>query len=238
VLAAALAPGPAARAQAAPACSFQLGFAALTAALHRRVGACLDDERHDAGSGDALQHTTGGLLVWRKADNWTAFTDGYRTWVAGPAGVQERLSTQRFAWEADPEGLPVVGVITAPAGVVALGGGLERADYPTLGLRVVYPAATVAAAYGKSLGQLEQEWIAFLTDRTRSQPLAFDPVTYFAALDRLHHDDVRLFALAAQHDVRLDGPAYRAVDAARLAVGRHDAVAAQRQFQLAEAALA
>lgn len=101
-----------------------------------------------------------------------------------------------------------------------------------------YPAADYAAAYGKSLGQLEQEWIAFLADRTKSRPLAFDPMTYFAALDRLPRDYVRLFALAARHGGHLDGPAHRAVDAARLAVDRHDAATAQRQFQPAEAALA
>src|SRR5439155_10452091 len=39
------------------------------------------------------------LLVWRKADNFTAFTDGYRTWVQGPFGLQKRLNTERFAWE-------------------------------------------------------------------------------------------------------------------------------------------
>jgi hypothetical protein len=39
--------------------------------------------------------------VWRKADNWTAFTDGYRTWVNGPAGLVRRLNTERFPWEGD-----------------------------------------------------------------------------------------------------------------------------------------
>ena len=38
-----------------------------------------------------------GLLVWRKADNHTAFTDGYRTWVNGPYGLQVRLNTARFS---------------------------------------------------------------------------------------------------------------------------------------------
>src|SRR6185312_1742852 len=28
------------------------------------------------------------------------FTDGARTWVAGPFGLQTRLNTQRFDWEA------------------------------------------------------------------------------------------------------------------------------------------
>jgi hypothetical protein len=42
------------------------------------------------------------LLVWRKADNWTAFTDGYRTWLNGPQGLQQRLNTELFPWEAAP----------------------------------------------------------------------------------------------------------------------------------------
>ena len=50
---------------------------------------------------DSVQQTTGGLMAWRKADNWTAFTDGYRTWVNGPNGLQQRLNTERFEWEAD-----------------------------------------------------------------------------------------------------------------------------------------
>ena len=67
---------------------------------HDIVGECLDNEHYNA-IGDSNQHTTGGLLAWRKADNWTAFTDGYRTWVNGPNGLQQRLNTERFEWEAD-----------------------------------------------------------------------------------------------------------------------------------------
>ena len=94
-------------AQAAPTCRFQLGFAALQHLLPSRVGQCLDDA-HYGVSGDATQHTTNGLLAWRKLDNWTAFTDGDHTWVNGPNGVQERLNNQRFSWEANPAGLPAV----------------------------------------------------------------------------------------------------------------------------------
>ena len=103
------APAPtSAPAAAAGPCSFVLGFKAIAGMIPQQVGACTDDEGHNPANGDALQHTTGGLLVWRKADNWTAFTDGYRTWVNGPAGLRERLNTQRFPWEANPEGFPVV----------------------------------------------------------------------------------------------------------------------------------
>lgn len=89
-------------------CRFVLGFASLASLLPNQVGQCADDEQHSAQNGDAVQKTsTGGLLVWRKADNWTAFTDGFRTWVDGPSGPQERLNTQRFPWEANPAGLPI-----------------------------------------------------------------------------------------------------------------------------------
>ena len=83
-------------------CAFSLGFAALHHLIPRRVGRCLASARYDPRLGEVLQDTTGGVLIWRKADNWTGFTDGYRTWVLGPHGLQQRLSTQRFSWEATP----------------------------------------------------------------------------------------------------------------------------------------
>lgn len=89
-----------ATAQAAE-CRFVLGFATLRDLIgHDIVGPCLENEHYNA-IGDSNQRTAGGLLAWRKADNWTAFTDGYRTWVNGPFGVQKRLNVQRFYWEAD-----------------------------------------------------------------------------------------------------------------------------------------
>jgi hypothetical protein len=38
----------------------------------------------------------------------TAFTDGFQTWVNGPLGLQQRLNTQRFWWEANPDHLAIV----------------------------------------------------------------------------------------------------------------------------------
>lgn len=82
-------------------CRFVLGFQTLRDLVgHEIVGECLENEHHNA-NGDSVQRTTGGLLVWRKQDNWTAFTDGYRTWINGPNGLQQRLNTERFAWEYD-----------------------------------------------------------------------------------------------------------------------------------------
>lgn len=94
-------------------CVFVLGFQTLHDLIPAVVGGCLDNESHNPSNGDALQHTTNGLLVWRKADNFTAFTDGYRTWVNGPFGVQERLNSQRFPWEAGGQTAPT------PAGAQA-----------------------------------------------------------------------------------------------------------------------
>src|SRR5579883_3174728 len=82
-------------------CAFVLGFKTLHDLIPNVVGDCLENERHDGFTGDGLQATTNGLLVWRKADNGTAFTDGFRTWVNGSNGAQMRLNTQRFPFEAD-----------------------------------------------------------------------------------------------------------------------------------------
>ena len=35
------------------------------------VGDCVTDEYHNPLNGDGLQESVSGLLVWRKADNWT-----------------------------------------------------------------------------------------------------------------------------------------------------------------------
>jgi hypothetical protein len=89
-------------------CTFQLGFATLHDLIPDVVGGCVANERHDATTGDALQQTTSGLLVWRKPDNWTAFTDGSQTWINGPLGLQQRSNDQRFFWEANPDRLAIV----------------------------------------------------------------------------------------------------------------------------------
>ena len=94
-------------AAAVPDCQFVLGFKALHDADPADVGNCTSNQAF-ASNGDAQQATSYGLMAWRKTDNFTAFTNGFHTWVNGPFGVQERLNSQRFPWERD-------GGATAPA---------------------------------------------------------------------------------------------------------------------------
>ncbi len=84
-------------AQAAP--QFVLGFQNLASLIPSVVGTPLDNEHFDPTSGDSIQHTTTGLMVWRKADNVTAFTNGATTWLIGPFGLQSRPNNVRFDWE-------------------------------------------------------------------------------------------------------------------------------------------
>ncbi len=79
--------------------AFKLGFQNLAAQIPGVVGQPIEAEHYGA-NGDSLQQTTTGLMAWRKADNWTAFTNGVRSWVNGPNGVQERGNNERFPWEA------------------------------------------------------------------------------------------------------------------------------------------
>ena len=92
---------------AAADCQFVLGFKTLRDLIgHDIIGECGENEHYNS-IGDSVQQTTGGLLVWRKVDNWTAFTDGYRTWINGPNGLVRRHINERFKWELDyaPGGL-------------------------------------------------------------------------------------------------------------------------------------
>ena len=81
------------------ACEFRFGFKTLHDLIPDIIGACVEQEHHNPETGDAVQHTTRGLLVWQKDTNIAAFTDGHHTWSLGPFGLQRRLNTEWFAWE-------------------------------------------------------------------------------------------------------------------------------------------
>lgn len=78
---------------------FVLGFRTLHDLIPDIVGQPLENQHLDPATGDQVQRTSNGLLVWRKADNWTAFTDGTNNWINGPYGIAERSNYARFRWE-------------------------------------------------------------------------------------------------------------------------------------------
>ncbi len=86
-----------ASAQIAP--EYKLGFKALANQIPDVVGVPLENEHFNLSNGNSEQRTAKGLMVWRKADNWTAFTNGATTWINGPFGVQSRPNSERFDWE-------------------------------------------------------------------------------------------------------------------------------------------
>jgi CheY-like chemotaxis protein len=80
-------------------CALMPAFESLREQLgEETVGRCTDQPTLRE-NGDAQQATTRGLFALKNNNNWVGFTDGYRTWVKGPNGVQERLNTERFPWE-------------------------------------------------------------------------------------------------------------------------------------------
>ena len=82
-----------------PACEFRFGFKTLHDLIPDIIGVCVEQEHHNPDTGDTVQHTPRGLLVWQKDTNTVAFTDGHHTWSLGPFGLQRRLNTEWFAWE-------------------------------------------------------------------------------------------------------------------------------------------
>ncbi|HEX2186069.1 MAG TPA: hypothetical protein VHN78_11255, partial [Chloroflexota bacterium] len=103
-------------AQGLGSCQFILGFAMLRDLVGAEtVGDCLENQQYRPESGDFTQAAAGGLMIWRSADNWTAFTDGYQTWINGPFGLEQRLNSERFPWEPPMEAsAPSVAASAAP----------------------------------------------------------------------------------------------------------------------------
>lgn len=118
---------PAVNAQ--PSCRFVLGFATLRDLIGaQKVGQCLEDEHFNLENGNSEQQTSGGLMVWRKVDNFTAFTDGATSWINGPNGLQSRPNRDRFSWEKDPVRPSAA---TEPASVQVAAPGAAASQRPT-----------------------------------------------------------------------------------------------------------
>lgn len=129
-----------ASAQTAPV--FKLGFLALAQQIPAVVGQPVENEHFNLSNGNSEQHTTKGLMAWRKADNWTAFTDGSSTWINGPSGVQSRLNTERFPWEANTGPQQAVSRVISKAAMEAAG--VQAGDLPP-----VYHHADSPSGYGE-----------------------------------------------------------------------------------------
>jgi hypothetical protein len=81
-------------------CWFVFGFKTLHDLIPAIMGDCKEIEHFELSTGNSLQATVGGLAVWRKEDNWTAFTNGTTTWLLGPCGLQTRPNAGPFfSWE-------------------------------------------------------------------------------------------------------------------------------------------
>src|SRR5262249_3890159 len=72
-----------------------------------------------AANGDVLQFSSNGMLVRRKSDNWSAFTDGNSTWIDGPRGLVSRSNADRFSWEHETASSTPSGPAQIPPGRVA-----------------------------------------------------------------------------------------------------------------------
>ncbi len=101
----------AALAQAGP--EFRASFKALADQIPNVAGQPVGDEHWDA-SGNLVQQTSTGLMVWRVSDRWTLFTNGFMTWILGPYGLQSRLNTDLYPWEIVLPGPSPVSASPAP----------------------------------------------------------------------------------------------------------------------------
>ena len=91
-------------------CQFRGGFAQLRALIPDTVGTCQEDEQYRPDTGQSTQRTSNGTLVWHSVDGALSFSDGFHTWVLDPNGqVQVRNPNERFPFEFNGDGFPIVG---------------------------------------------------------------------------------------------------------------------------------
>jgi lipoprotein-anchoring transpeptidase ErfK/SrfK len=145
-----------------PGCQFALGFKALHDHMPAVVGDCLDNEQADAG-GNRVQHTAGGVMVWRSADNLPAFTNGEQTWVKGPFGVQQRTNGVTFPWEAKtPDAPPSKGIflLVSRQALIAYENGSVIVQTPvtTGGARTPTPLGTFSIIQKRSHFVMKSPW--------------------------------------------------------------------------------
>jgi len=142
-------------------CEFVLGFGALQALAPNTVGECENNEQHDPSDGITRQLTSDGVLMWDKATNWTGFTDGYRTWVIGPTGLQERLSIERFDWE--PASIALGATAEADAATLAyVSAAIAAYDQDGLDATVAHYNSEASIEGGRSLMMVDRSSLTLL----------------------------------------------------------------------------
>jgi zinc/manganese transport system substrate-binding protein len=157
-------------------CQFRGGFAQLQALIPDRVGTCVQDEQYRPDIGQSTQRTSNGTLIWHSIDGALSFSDGFHTWVLDPNGqVQVRDVKERFAFEFNGDGFPIVGQ-PAPA---------TNGPCPTAPIAVL----AVENFYASLVQQLGGQCVSVTTilQDPDADPHEFEPTV----------DDVRAFQGAA-----------------------------------------
>jgi zinc/manganese transport system substrate-binding protein len=94
----------------AQSCQLTGGFAQLASQVADIVGSCKGAEAVRPELGESTQPTTNGRLMYRTVDGIVSFSDGAHAWVLDPTGqVQVRDVNERFPFEFNGDGLPLVG---------------------------------------------------------------------------------------------------------------------------------
>ena len=180
---------PVAHAQTAG-CQFVLGFQSLHDVAAGDVGDCSENQAFTA-NGDAQQRTTKGLMAWRKADNWTAFTNGYKTWINGPDGLVSRLNAERFPFEHDAGILAGVWVceraIAREANPPALMTCRQAIEFATINGAIV---THLQSKVGSITPGKEADIVMLATDRFNTFPLNNVPGSVVTLMDTSNVENV------------------------------------------------
>jgi zinc/manganese transport system substrate-binding protein len=148
----------------AQSCQLTGGFALLQSQVPDVVGTCRGAEIDRPELGEATQSTTNGRLMYHTVDGVVSFSDGSHTWVLDPSGqVQIRTVNERFAFEFNGDGLPLVGQTGAQI----------NGPCPTSVVRVL----AVENFYGSLVNQIGGQCVATTTilSDPDADPHAFQP---------------------------------------------------------------
>jgi zinc/manganese transport system substrate-binding protein len=94
-------------------CQLNPAMATLASQIPDQVGTCQGAQVEHVEIGQTWQPTTRGTLVYSSIDKLASFSDASQTWVLDPGGqAQTRPMEERFSFEFNGDGFPVVGQST------------------------------------------------------------------------------------------------------------------------------